>query len=100
MPSRNVTIDIAEVNGPYSFFPSPMTVGSDQIIVWRNMDTLTHHVVFDDRSVDTGTLAPGTLSQPIALSPGTRTYHCAIHPTMVGSITVQGSSGAAAAAVK
>ena len=46
------------------------------------------HVVFDDGSVDTGTLAAGTLSQPITIGVGNRSYHCAIHPSMVGSIAV------------
>lgn len=94
-PPSNFMVDIAEINGPNSFFPSPATVGFQQIVVWRNTDTATHDVVFDDGSVETGRLAPGTLSQPITVSPGTWTYHCAIHPTMVGTITAQSSSGTA-----
>jgi plastocyanin len=86
--SHIVTIDIAEVNGPYSFYPSPATIQDDQVIVWRNGDTVTHHLVFDDGSIDTGTLAPGTLSQPIPVGTGNRSYHCTIHPTMVGTVVV------------
>ena len=93
LPARNLTIDIAEINGPYSFYPSPARMGFEQMVVWRNDDTVTHHVVFDDMSIDTGTLAPGTLSQPFAVRPGTWTYHCAIHPTMVGSMTVGMGAG-------
>jgi plastocyanin len=92
VPSRNFIIDVAEINGPYSFYPSPATIRSEQIIVWRNSDTVTHHVVFDDMSVDTGTLAPGTLSQPITAGPGNWPYHCAIHPSMVGNVTVTASA--------
>jgi len=92
-PPGNFRVDIAEINGPNSFFPSPATAGFEQVVVWRNTDTVTHDVVFDDGSVDTGRLAPGTSSQPITVSPGTRTYHCSIHPAMVGTITVQSSSG-------
>jgi len=83
-----VTIDVAEMNGPYSFYPSPIVVQSDQTVLWRNSDTVTHHVVFDQGSIDTGTLAPGTLSQPMAIGEGTWSYHCSIHPTMVGSVTI------------
>jgi plastocyanin len=90
--SSNFTIHVAEINGPYSFYPSPATVGSGQVIVWRNDDIVTHHVVFDNISVDTGTLAPGTLSQPMKIGPGTWSYHCAIHPEMVGSVTVPASA--------
>ena len=93
VPSKNIVIDVAEINGPYSFYPSPATARSDQVIVWRNSDTVTHHVVFDDMSVDTGTLAPGTLSQPIMVGPGNSAYHCAIHPSMVGSVMVTTSAG-------
>ena len=88
VPPPQVTVDVAEINGPYSFYPSPAMVQSDQTVVWRNFDTVTHHVVFDKGSIDTGTLAPGTLSQPMAIGAGTWTYHCSIHPTMVGSVTI------------
>jgi plastocyanin len=87
--SHLVTIDIAEVNGPYSFFPSPATIQSRQIVVWRNWDTVTHHLVFDDGSIDTGALAPGTLSQPMSIgAAGNQSYHCTIHPTMVGTVVL------------
>ena len=86
--SHLVTIDVAEVNGPYSFYPSPATIHRDQSVVWRNWDTVTHHLVFDDGSIDTGTLAPGTLSQPTTIGAGNRSYHCTIHPTMVGTVVV------------
>ena len=79
-------IKIAEINGPNSFYPSPATVQADGTIVWRNVDTVTHHLVLDDGTVDTGTLAPGTTSQPETVAPGNRTYHCTIHPSMVGTV--------------
>jgi len=87
-----LTIDVAEINGPYSFYPSPAPVRSGQIVVWRNSDAVTHHVVFDDGSVDTGTLAAGTLSQPITIGVGNWNYHCAIHPSMVGSVAVSSTA--------
>jgi plastocyanin len=91
-PPQVVTVEIAEINGPYSFYPNPVRVGSDQSVIWRNSDTVTHHVVFDQDSIDTGTLAPGTLSQPMAIRAGTWGYHCSIHPAMVGSVTVTSPS--------
>jgi plastocyanin len=87
-PSPQIAVDVAEINGPYSFYPSPAMVVTSQTVVWRNRDTVTHHVVFDGNSIDTGTLAPGTLSQPMTIAVGTWNYHCSIHPTMVGSLTV------------
>lgn len=90
--SAVVRIEVAEINGPNSFFPSPATARSGQAIVWSNTDRVTHRLVLDDGSVDTGTLAPSTLSQPLSVGVGTRTYHCTIHPTMVGTVIVTAAS--------
>jgi plastocyanin len=82
-----VTINVVAVNGAQSFSPNPSTVPAGQMVVWHNVDTITHHVVLNDGSVDTGELAPGASSQPIAMSgAGDGQYHCSIHPVMVGSV--------------
>jgi plastocyanin len=86
--SGTQTIDVAENNGPNSFYPSPARVSAGQAVVWRNDDREAHDVAFDNGAGGTGRLAPGTLSQPITLGPGTWTYHCNIHPTMTGTLTV------------
>jgi plastocyanin len=88
VPSGDLAIDAAEINGPFSFYPSPAMAAAGQIIVWRNTDVVAHRIVFDDIAVDTGTLAPGTLSQPVTVGQGNWNYHCSIHPEMVGSVTV------------
>jgi len=81
-----VTVNVVAINGAQSFSPNPATLKSGQRIVWHNIDSLTHHVVLNDRSVDTGDLAPGTFSQPMTISAQAAPYHCTIHPEMVGSI--------------
>jgi len=82
-----VTINVVAINGAQSFSPNPATMPAGQMVVWHNIDTTTHHVVLNDRSVDTGDLAPGASSQPMAISgTGDGQYHCSIHPVMVGSI--------------
>jgi plastocyanin len=86
--SHVVTVDVAEINGPFSFYPNPATVGSDQTVLWRNSDAVVHRVVLDQGSLDTGNLAPGTASQPMAIGVGTWSYHCSIHPEMVGTLNV------------
>jgi plastocyanin len=78
-----VTINVVAVNGAQSFSPNPASIPAGQMVVWHNVDTITHHVVFNDGSVDTGNLAPGASSQPMTISAGQ--YHCSIHPVMVGS---------------
>jgi len=54
--------------------------------MWHNVDNVTHRVVLNDRSVDTGDLAPGASSQPMAIAAAGGQYHCSIHPVMVGSV--------------
>jgi len=96
-PSNNpglVTINVVAINGAQSFSPNPATVPSGQMVVWHNVDTITHRVVLNDRSVDTGDLAPGASSEPMAIAGvGGGQYHCSIHPVMVGSLNQSTSSG-------
>ena len=81
-----VTINVVAINGAQSFSPNPATLPAGQLVVWLNVDTTTHRVVLDDRSVDTGDLAPGASSQPMAIGAGGGRDHCSIHPEMIGSI--------------
>jgi plastocyanin len=81
-----VTINVVAINGAQSFSPNPATLPADQMVVWHNVDNTTHRVVLNDRSVDTGDLAPGASSQPMAIGIAGGQYHCAIHPVMVGSL--------------
>ena len=81
-----VTINVVAVNGAQSFSPNPASLPAGQMVVWHNVDTITHHVVLNDRSVDTGDLAPGASSQPMAIATGGGQYHCSIHPVMIGSV--------------
>ena len=49
----------------------------------------TNELKFRDPVRATGLIPPGGTSAPIKLStPGTMGYHCAIHPSMVGSVNV------------
>jgi plastocyanin len=85
--SSVVTINVVAINGAQSFSPNPAAVPAGQAVVWHNVDSVTHHVVLNDRSVDTGDLAPGASSRPTTIA-GTSNgqYHCTIHPEMIGSI--------------
>jgi plastocyanin len=81
-----VTINVIAINGAQSFSPNPAGLPTGQMVVWHNIDNTTHRVVLNDRSVDTGDLAPGASSQPMAIGAAGGQYHCSIHPEMVGSI--------------
>ena len=54
-----VTVNVVAINGAQSFSPNPATLPAGQMIVWHNVDNVTHRVVLNDRSVDTGNLVPG-----------------------------------------
>ena len=90
-----VTINVVAVNGAQSFSPNPATLPTGQMVVWHNVDTITHRVVLNDQSVDTGNLAPGASSQPMAIGAAGGQYHCSIHPVMVGSVNQATSTVAA-----
>ena len=80
-----ITISVVAVNGAKSFSPNPATLPSGQTVLWHNVDTVTHRVVLNDGSVDTGDLAPGAFSQPMTIR-AAAPYHCSIHPSMIGSL--------------
>ena len=50
-------------------------------------DRVLHHIVLDD-GTDLGDVAPGQSSAPMPLTTPTATFHCTIHPSMVGAINV------------
>jgi plastocyanin len=87
-PGTAVTINVVAVNGAQSFSPNPSTIPAGQMVVWHNVDSVTHRVVMNDGSIDTGNLAAGAFSEPMFLE-AAGSYHCTIHPVMVGAIKGQ-----------
>jgi plastocyanin len=85
-----VTINIVRENGAQSFSPNPATLPAGQMVVWHNIDGVTHRVVLNSGSLDTGDLAGGASSRPMSINTGGGPYHCSIHPSMVGTIVQSG----------
>ena len=70
--------------------PNPTTMRVGQTVAWKNSDTTTHDATQDAARFGTGTVNAGATSAPLTMSTaGTFTYHCTIHPGMVGTLTVQ-----------
>ena len=70
----------------FAFVPSSITVRKGETIVWTNKDTTPH-------TVTGGDLKSNPLNQGQTYSfaydrVGTFTYHCSIHPSMTGTVTV------------
>ena len=78
-------ISIVGSFGSSAFAPNPIQAVVGDVIVWLNGDTRVHHIVLDD-GTDVGDVAPGESSAPMMLMNPTATYHCTIHPSMVGTI--------------
>jgi plastocyanin len=94
--SANLTVNIVGSAGSGAFSPNPEPAASGQTVAFKNNDGLVHHLVADNGTWDSGDLAPGTFSKTLTVSSTSAlTYHCTIHPTMVGSIN--GGSAPAAA---
>jgi plastocyanin len=88
--TADVTVSIAGILGAQSFVPNPIAMRVGQTLSWKNADSVTHDATQDGSGFTTGNVSAGATSSPIMMSTaGTFTYHCAIHPSMVGTITVQ-----------
>jgi plastocyanin len=88
-PPGAITIDVVGVDGARSFSPNPATVPPRHVVVWHNVDSVTHRVVLNGGQLDTGNIPPGAFSAPMMLE-GSGGYHSSIHPPMVGTITGAG----------
>jgi plastocyanin len=83
----DVTITVNSMNGAQSFSLDPGPVKVGQTVAWRNADSTTHTAT--GSSFDTGSIPPGATSAPITFSTaGNLAYHCSIHPSMVGTLSV------------
>jgi plastocyanin len=86
MPTpMQVLINIVGSFGSNAFMPNPTLANMGDQLVFTNTDLVMHHIVLDD-GTDLGEVQPGQSSAPMPLMTPTATYHCTVHPTMVGSI--------------
>ena len=82
-----VTTEISMLNS--QFEPQNIRVAAGETITWTNDDSVTHTATADNGEFDSGHLEPGNAFSHVFEEPGTYDYRCTIHPTMVGTITVQ-----------
>jgi plastocyanin len=78
-----VTITITGQGGKLAFTPNPATVAAGQSVVFKNNDTVAHHVMLDDGTAQTTDIAAGATSAAVTIG-NNKSYHCTIHPGMVG----------------
>lgn len=99
-PSPDVTVVAgASALTTTAFSPANFQVSlSDASVTWYNADFssatyggisgVAHHLHEDTGLFDSGVLAPQGRFSFTFTQPGTYTYHCTIHPGMVGTVTV------------
>jgi len=86
-PAADVTITIRGMLGAQSFDPNPGTVKVGQTVAWHNADSIPHNPT--GSGFDTGLIGPGQTSQSVTFTAaGNVGYYCAIHPDMVGTLSV------------
>jgi len=71
----------------FKFTPATLTVNAGSTVSWTNGDSTAHTVTFDN-GPDCGNLNQAASTTATFSAPGTYAYHCKIHPTMTGSVTV------------
>ncbi|MFF1908705.1 cupredoxin domain-containing protein [Kitasatospora sp. NPDC058218] len=73
----------------FLFEPAALTLSPGATLTVTNQDSTAHTLTADDKSFDTGTIAPGataTITAPQQSGP--HAYICTIHPFMHGTLTV------------
>lgn len=76
--------------GANAYDPNNLTfsLAAKQSVKWGNNDGTTHTVTANGGAFDSGNIADGGTFTFTFTTVGTYPYHCTIHPTMVGTITV------------
>lgn len=100
-PENSVSIVArAETKATGAFSPNPISVPVNGVVHWFNDDRAAsggqyggssgtiHTINADDLSFLSGNLTPGRGFEHTFATAGTFTYHCSIHPTMRGTVTV------------
>jgi plastocyanin len=68
---------------------APVTAKVGDVITWTNSDSAPHRVALDDGSCTMSSNIPGGGKASLVFSvPGTYPFHCSVHPTMKGTITI------------
>jgi plastocyanin len=79
--------------GPLAFGDEALVIYTGERLRWVNLDTVTHALVADTSGVrdflKTDVLTPGGEQSFIMTATGTTTFHCTIHPGMVGTLVVR-----------
>lgn len=80
-------VSIVEIKS-FSFQPDSITVQAEATVSWVNRDSVDHTVTSEDGTFNSGNIMSGGEFKFTFTKPGTYNYHCSIHPSMTGVVTV------------
>ena len=87
--SSAVTIPVgAATLASRAYTPDTVDVALGGTVTWTNTDSVAHTSTSDASGWDSGIVAPGGQFSVAFPTAGTFSYHCAIHPGMIGTVVV------------
>jgi len=72
----------------FAFSPTHVTISKGTRVKWANTGAIGHASTSNNGKWDSGTIAPGGSFSRVFKKVGTFKYHCTIHPSMKGKVTV------------
>src|SRR5256714_15259786 len=93
--AANAPARIVACPGPASwcFSPNPIQITTGSTVTWTNNTGPRHTATSDTGAWTTGSIGPGGTSAAVAFpTAGTFPYHCAIHPSMTGTVIVSAAA--------
>src|SRR5262245_38408696 len=88
--SASVTIPTgAQSLGNRAFVPDELDIAAGTTVTWTNTDAISHTTTSDASGWNSGIVGPGRQFSFAFPTAGTFTYHCDIHPGMVGKVLVR-----------
>ncbi len=72
----------------FAFQPQTLSVKVGTVVTFQNNDSATHTFTANDGTFDSGRIAPGQSFSFTFASAGSFAFHCQIHSSMTGTITV------------
>ncbi|MEO6688589.1 MAG: cupredoxin family copper-binding protein [Dokdonella sp.] len=79
------TVDITK----FAFTPTEITVAPGSRILWVNHDEVPHTVTGDDKHLASRGMDTDDRYEHVFAEEGDYTYHCAVHPFMIGVVHVR-----------
>lgn len=90
LPAPGVAATIAVKVTATGFSPKTLTVNQNDAVKWTNADKVNHQLVANNGAFASGILKPGETYSFTFTTAGKFGYHDALHPSLTGTIYVQG----------